>query len=88
VDVRSTELIGGHDLTGCGLDQRRSAQENRAVACDDHRFVGHRGDVRAAGRARSHHGRDLRDPLARHARLVVEDASEVIAVRENLSLQR
>ena len=46
------------------------------------------GHVGAAGRARAHHDGDLRDALGRHARLVEEDAAEVLAVGEDLGLQR
>ena len=38
--------------------------------------------------ARAHHDGDLRDALRGHARLVVEDAPEVIAIGEDLGLQR
>ncbi len=55
---------------------------------DDHGLVAHRRHVRAAGRARAHHQRHLRDPGGRHPRLVVEDPAEVIAVREDLGLER
>ena len=54
----------------------------------DHRLVAHRRHVGAAGRARAHHDRDLRDPLRGHPRLVVEDPPEVVAVGEDLGLQR
>ena len=54
----------------------------------DDGFVAHRGNVGAAGGARSHHGGDLRNALARHARLIVEDAPEVIAIGKHVGLQR
>jgi hypothetical protein len=88
VHVGAAELFGGNDLAGRGLHQRRAAEEDRAFVLHDDRFVGHRRDVRAAGRARAHHRGDLRNPLRRHARLVVEDAPEVIAVGEDFGLQR
>ena len=46
------------------------------------------GHVGAAGRARAHHGGDLRDPLLGHRRLVEEDPAEVLAVGEDLVLER
>ena len=58
------------------------------VPCDDHRLVAHRRHVGAAGGARAHHDGDLRDPLRGHARLVVEDPPEVVAVGEDLGLER
>ena len=57
-------------------------------ALHDHALVAHRRHVGAAGRARAHDGRELRDAVGRHARLVVEDAPEVVAVGEDLGLQR
>ena len=58
------------------------------VPAHDHRLVAHRGHVSAAGGARAHHDGDLRDSLRRHPRLVEEDAAEVVAVGEDLGLQR
>ena len=55
---------------------------------DDDRLVAHRRDVRAARRARAHDGRDLRDAGGGHRRLVEEDPAEVLAVGEDLVLQR
>ena len=51
-------------------------------------LVAHRRHVGAAGGAGAHHHRDLRDALRRHVGLVVEDAAEVVAVREDLVLER
>ena len=75
-------------LAGRRLHQRRAAQENRPGALHDHRLVRHRRHVRAARGARAHHDGDLRNPLGRHARLVEEDAAEVLAIGEHLRLQR
>ena len=88
VHVGAAELLGGHVLAGGGLHERRAADEDRAGPLDDDRLVAHRRDVGAAGRARAHHDGDLRDPGGRHARLVEEDAAEVLAVREDLVLER
>ena len=46
------------------------------------------GHVRAAGGARAHDDGDLRDALGRHARLVEEDAAEMLLVGKDLGLQR
>ena len=46
------------------------------------------GHVGAARGAEAHHDRDLRDPLRRHPRLVVEEPPEVLAVGEDLGLER
>ena len=79
---------GRHVLAGGGLHQRRPAEEDRAGPADDDGLVAHGRDVGAAGRARAHDQGDLRDPGGRHAGLVVEDPPEVVAIGEDLGLER
>ncbi len=88
VNVGAAELFGRHLLAGRGLHQRRAAQKNRAVAFDDYGFVGHCRDVCAARRARAHHRGNLRNLFARHARLIVEDAPEMLAIGKHFGLKR
>ena len=88
VQVAAAELLGGDDLAGGGLHQRRAAEEDRALVAHDHRLVAHRRHVGAAGGARAEHGGDLRDAARRHPCLVVEDPAEVVAVGEHLVLHR
>ena len=73
---------------GRRLHQRRAAEKNRPGSLDDDRFVGHCRHVGAAGGARPHDHRNLRDAFGRHPRLVEEDAAEVLPVRKDLRLQR
>ena len=88
VHVGAAELLGRHHLADRGLHQRRPAEENGALVLHDHGLVRHRRHIGAAGGAGAEHGGDLRNAGRRHLRLVVEDATEVIAVREDLILQR
>ena len=88
MDVGAAELLRGHVLAGRRLHERRAADEDRPGALHDHGLVAHRRHVGAAGGARAHHDGDLRDPLRGHARLVVEDPAEVLAVGEDLGLER
>ena len=88
VDVGAAELLGRHVLPGRGLHERRAADEDRPRAAHDHGLVRHRRHVGAAGGARAHHDRDLRDALRGHLRLVEEDPPEVLAVGEDLGLER
>ena len=88
VHVGTAELLGAHHLARRRLHQRRPAEEDRALVADDHRLVRHRGHIGAARGARAHHGGDLRDAGRRHGGLVVEDASEMIAVGKDLVLAR
>ena len=88
VHVAAAELLGGDDLAGRGLHQRRAAEEDRALVLDDHGLVGHRGDVGAAGGARAHHRGDLGDALGAQVGLVEEDPAEVLLVGEHLVLHR
>ena len=39
VHVGAAQLLGGHDLAGRGLHQRRAAEEDRALLLDDDRLV-------------------------------------------------
>src|SRR4030095_14114305 len=79
---------GGPLLPCRRLYKRRAADEDRPGPADDDRLVAHRRDIGAAGRAGAHHGGDLGDPLRGHARLVEEDAPEVLPVWEDLVLER
>ena len=88
VDLGAAQVLGRDVLAGRRLHEWRPAQEDRAGAADDDGLVAHRRDVGAAGGARAHDQRDLRDPCGRHARLVVEDPPEVVAIREDLRLER
>ena len=88
VDVGAAELFSRDLLSGGRLHERRAAEENGPGALDDDGLVGHRRHIGAPGGARPHHHRDLRHPFGRQARLVEEDAAEVLAVREYLRLHR
>jgi hypothetical protein len=88
VYVGAAQLLGGHFFAGGRFDQRRAAQEDGARAAHDDRLVAHGGHVSAAGGAAAHHGGYLRDAGRAHACLVEEDPSEVLAVREDLRLER
>ncbi len=88
VHLRAPELLDAHLLAGRRLHERGAADEDRAGAADDHRLVGHRRDVGAAGGAEAHHHGDLGDPLRRHPRLVVEEPPEVLPVGEDVGLER
>ena len=88
MDVGAAQFFGGDLFAGGRFDQRRTAEKDRAGVLDDDRFVGHRRHVGAAGRAGAHHHGNLRNAFRRHARLVEEDAAEVVAIGEYLGLQR
>ena len=51
-------------------------------------MVGHDGEIGAAGDAHAHDGGDLRDAHGGHARVVAEDAAEVVLVGEDVFLKR
>ncbi len=58
------------------------------VPLHDHGLVRHGRHVGAAGGTRAHDDGDLRDAERRQPRLVEEDPPEVVAIREDLGLQR
>src|SRR6202041_4007906 len=86
MDVGTAEFLRRYHLAGCGFYQRRSAEKNRALIAHDDALIRHRWNIGAAGCARTHHDRDLRNAERRHLRLVVEDAAEMPLVREDLVL--
>lgn len=88
VHLAAAEVLVADDLTGGGLNQRRTRQEDVALLLDNDALVAHGGDVRATGRARAHDDGDLRNALRAHAGLVIEDATKVVAVGEDVSLVR
>ena len=87
VDVGAAQLLRRDLLSRRRLHERRAADEDRAGAPHDHGLVRHGRHVGAAGGARAHHDRDLRDALGGHLRLVVEDPAEVVTVGEDLGLE-
>ena len=88
VHVAPAEVFGADHLAGGGLHQRRAAEEDGALITHDHRLVGHRRDISAAGSTRAHDDGNLRDALGGQVGLVVEDAAEVVAVGKHLVLLR
>ncbi len=88
VHVAPAELLGADDLAGRGAHEGRPPEEDRALVAHDDRLVAHRRHVRTACRARAEHGGELGHARRREARLVVEDAPEVLLVGEDLVLHR
>ena len=88
VRVRPAEVLGADHLAGGRLHQRRAGQEDGPLPPHDDRLVAHRRDVGSARGARAHHAGDLRNARSAHARLVEEDAPEVVAVGKDLRLVR
>ena len=85
--VRAVQFLCTDLFARGSLNKRRAIQEDRAIALHDGRLVAHGRNVRAASRAGTHHHGDLRNALARHARLVVESSSKVFAVGKDIRLQ-
>jgi len=88
VHLAATQVLCADGLSRRGFHERRSGEENVALLLHDDALVGHGGHVSAAGGAWTHDDGDLRDAGAGHARLVVEDAAEVVAVGEDVRLVR
>ena len=88
MQVAAAEILRGHHFAGRGLHQRRAAEEDRALVAHDHGLVAHRRHIRPARGARAEHGRDLRYAVGAEIGLVVEDATEVLTIREHLVLPR
>ena len=85
--VAAAKALGIDFLAGGGLHQRRTAEEDRPLPLDDDGLIAHGRNVGAAGGAGPHHHRDLRDAPRRHIGLVVENATEMVAIGKHLRLQ-
>jgi hypothetical protein len=86
VHIAAAQVFGAHHLAGGGFHQRRATEEDGALVAHDDGLVAHRGHVGATRRARAHHHRNLRDRRPAQIGLVVEDAAEMLAIREHLVL--
>ena len=86
--VRAAQFLRA-DLLACRrLDQGGTAEKYRPLIFDYDTFVGHGRHVCAAGSAGAHDHGKLRNAPGRHVGLVVEDAAEVVAIREDFILFR
>ena len=85
---RAAERLVVDALADRGLDQVRAGEEDRAGALDDVDLVAHDRQVGAAGDAGADDRRHLEDARRRQAGVVVEDPAVVLAVGEDLVLQR
>lgn len=88
VNIAAAEFFGAHDFAGGGFHQWRAAKENGALIAHDDGFIGHRGDISATCGTGPHDHSNLWDALGAHGRLIVKNASEMVAVWEDLILQR
>ena len=86
VHICAAQFLRSDILPSSRLDQRRACQEDRAGAFYDNRLIAHGGHVRSAGCARAHYRRNLRDSFGAHARLVIEDASEMVGIGKDFIL--
>ena len=83
MDVGAAQFLRAYHLPRRRFDERRAAQEDGALVADDDGLVRHRRHVGPSGRAGAHDDGDLGDARGRHGGLVVEDAAEMVLVRED-----
>jgi hypothetical protein len=88
VSIGSAQIFGGYDLAGRSLNQRRTAQKDRALTPDDDGLIAHGWDIGPACGARAHNAGNLSDPLRAHAGLIEKDAAKMVTVWEDLGLMR
>ena len=86
VQFAATEFLWCDIFTSCSLNQWWACQEDGALVFHNDRFIAHRRHIGAPGGTGSHHGGNLRNPASGEVGLVVENATEMIAIRENLIL--
>jgi hypothetical protein len=88
VHVGSAQVFRADLFARRGFDQWRTSQEDGAIAAHNDCFITHGGNVSPTGGTGTHYGGNLRDALARHAGLVVEDTPEVLAIGKDVGLER
>lgn len=88
VHLTATKVLVANHLTSGGLDQGRTSQEDVALFLNDYALITHSGDIGTSSGTGAHDDGDLGDALGAHAGLVIEDATEVVAVGEDVSLVR
>ena len=84
--ITTAQILRRYDFSGGRFDQRRTRKKNRALLFDDDRHIRHRRHIRSARRTRPHDNSDLRDALAAHPGLVIENPAKVVAVRKDFIL--
>ena len=85
--IAPAERFRIHLFPRCGLYEGRAAEEDRPLVPDDDGFVAHGGDIGAPRGAGSHDHSNLSDASSRQLGLVIEDAAEVVPIREYLGLE-
>ncbi len=88
VHFTATKVLVADDLAGGGLDQGRTSKENMALFLNNNALITHGGDIGTASCTGAHDDGDLGNALGAHAGLVIEDATKVVAVGEDVSLVR
>ena len=83
----SAELLRSNLLPNRRLHQRRPGEKQPAAFRHQH-GIGHHRQIRAACHAHAHDGRDLRNILRRHHRVIAKDAPKIILIRKHILLQR
>ena len=86
--VRAAQFFRADHLARRRLDQGRATEKYRPLVFDDDAFIGHRRYVCAARGTGAHDHGKLWDAPRRQVGLIVEDAAEVLPVREDFILFR
>ncbi|KAI6775662.1 hypothetical protein HG530_002420 [Fusarium avenaceum] len=86
VHLATSQILVADNLSCRGLDQRRASKENMTLLLDNDALVTHGWDVGTTSCAGTHDHSDLGDTLCAHACLVIEDATKVVLIGEDIGL--
>src|SRR5690606_29113601 len=86
MDINTTKVFTGNHFTGCSFDQWRAPEENGSPNGHKNSFIRHWRDIGTHRRTKTHHRSKLGNALGRHTRLIIENTSEVITIREDFIL--
>ena len=86
--IAATQRFSIDILAGSLFHQRRTGQKDGPLPCNNNRLVRHGRHIGTPGRAGSHDHGNLRNTGCAHPRLIIKNASKMVAVGKHLVLTR
>src|SRR5690606_4064867 len=84
--ITTTKVFTGNNFTGCSFDPWRATEENGSLIGYNSGSTRHGRHSGTTRRTTAHYHGNLGNALARHTRLIIENTSEVITIREDFIL--
>jgi hypothetical protein len=88
VNVTTAKLLSRNLFPSSGFYERWPTEEYHPLVLNDYSLIAHRRNVCAPRGTGAQDNCDLRNTKSTHLRLIVEKPPEVVAIREDLLLER